>query len=739
MLTFDNLKNDDPVLLTVDIPRLTPLVVPGYEPKRNGLYARHRNELRASGISDELIKASGIRSVSGAEAKQMLNWTKDGDGDAVGPGWAIPFDDPNAPHDPMAPECYWRVKFDEPRQRDGRTIKYESPVGGSNRVYFPPGFDRSDGATLIITEGEKKSLSAMTYGSNCLGLTGCWNWQKSRKRDDTGRAYGSRHLIDDLARLKWADRAVVICFDSDAAEKHTVELAQQRLAEALAKRGAHVRIARLPGGAGGHKLGLDDAFVELGVTAVRDILDAAEPPELPKSGWPELARVLLEDEFAFGAERTLRFWRDVFWHWTGRCYEEVRAADIRNRSYRFLERISGEPTRNKAEELVTALKAEVEVPGHAEPPCYLGSGYVDWMGTPLVFADRIALVDFDRCTGTEPLVSQIATPAWFCTAARAFAYDEAAECPVWEEFLAASLPDPDARRLLQQWAGYLIAGRRDRHKLMILHGAMRAGKSIIANTLAQLVGETATATSTLKNLAEDFGLWSLLGKQLLLIPDAHDRGECLAAVERLKAITGCDGLDINRKYLEPLNNVHLSTRVVITCNQLPRFLDASGALYRRLLLINFEHSFAGREDRSLPGRIHEELPGVFNWAMRGWVDLRGADQFVAPPSSQVVLEEAAHVFSPIADFIDECCELDAARQVSSDMLWTAWRCWCQRNNYQPGGRNKLGVDLRGYLPGVQRLQLRTDSRRVRAYQGLGLNPHGQSLCEAWLRTEYRRA
>ncbi len=695
------------------------------------LEEHHLRELRASGISDKVILNSRICSLDGALGNWVLNWPPDRPD--AGCGWAIPFDDPQSTN------CYWRVKLDRPRELDGRVIKYESPVGGSNRAYFPPGFDSSEGTPIVITEGEKKALSAVSHGINCAATTGCWNYQKPRRRDDAGRAYGTRHLIDDLAAINWKDRDVIICYDSDAAEKRSVELAQQKLAEALAKRGANVRVARLPAGDTGQKLGLDDAIVQLGIDAVRKILLAAEEPELPKLSWPDLARLLIEEEFSFGVDRTLQFWRDTFWRWTGRHYEEITEKTIAIAAYRFLERIAWSPTRYAASEVVAALNAEVELDSSIEPPCDLEPLEAAPLGTPLVFANEVVFADFDRCTAGEPLAGDSPSPLWFCTGSRDYAYDALATCPTWDTFLASSLPDADARRLLQQWAGYLISGRLDQHKLLVLLGADRAGKSLIASTLARIVGECATATSTLKEIGGDFGLSPFLGKQLLLIPDAADRGSCLSAVERLKSITGCDGLSVNRKHLPILSNVRLQTRIIINGNQLPRFLDVSGALFRRLLLINFEISFAGREDRTLPGRIKQELPGIFNWALEGWVDLRQTGHFIEPASSRDVLAEAEGVFSPMSTFLNECCVIDANSQIAIDAVWSAWQRWCKNAGCQPGGKPKLGTDLRGCLPGIKRLQLRVNGRQAHFYQGLDLNDYGRALCEEWARTEYRRA
>jgi len=674
--------------------------------------------------------SSGIRTVSGEEMRRMLNWTQ-ADGDAGG-GWAIPFDDPAA-HD-----CYWRVKPDKPRTRGDHLIKYESPVGSGNRAYRPPGFDDSKGKPIVITEGEKKALSAMSHGLNCLGLTGVWNWQKPRKRDDMGQAYGDRQLIDDLAGIAWANREVVVAFDSDAAINRQVELAQQRLAEMLAQRGAKVKIARLPQGAGNKKLGLDDAIVTLGIEAVKDIIDAAQVPQLPELSWPDLARLFVDMYFSCSGEPTVRYWRHSFWRWTVNHYEEVDEGEIKIAAYGFLEEVAKKPCRAAVAEVVAALKAVVAIYSTVEPPTLLDGYDTEPLGTPLVFADQVAFLDFNKNWRNAQLRATPVSPAWFCTGGRDFAYEPDATCPNWDGFLERSLRDSLARRLLQQWFGYVLSGRTHFQKILVLHGAPRSGKSIIADAMSQLVGVSAVGTSSLSQLSGEFGLSALIGKQLLVVPDAQNRGECIGAVERLKAISGCDRLDVNRKHKPIQTGVRLQTRIVITCNQLPRFLDPSGALHHRLLIVHFPISFAGHEDLSLSAKVKEEMPGIFNWAHEGWLDL-SISGFVTPSSSLDILARAEHTLSPIKAFLEECCAIVPGGKVLTDNLWAAWQQWCANSRHQPGNKQKLGSDLSGALPGVVRKLSRVAGQRRYFYVGVDLNSEGKALMVNWQRAAYRRA
>jgi hypothetical protein len=135
----------------------------------------HREELRASGLTDDMIARAGIYSAADGAITELLGWKPRAH--HWGRGWVIPFDGD-----------YCRVKLDHPRHaHDGAPVKYESPRRERNRPYFPPGVRDAieAGRDLMFTEGEKKSLAAMQAGFACIGLVGVWGWQLARQRTTT--------------------------------------------------------------------------------------------------------------------------------------------------------------------------------------------------------------------------------------------------------------------------------------------------------------------------------------------------------------------------------------------------------------------------------------------------------------------------------------------------------------------------------------------------------------------------
>ena len=95
------------------------------------LLPQHRDDLRKSGLSDEQIAASAFHTVYPAEAAKLLGWKSPPLKN--GPFLAIPF----FAADGTALD-YVRLKPARPRRKDGKPVKYESPMGKPNRAYFPP-------------------------------------------------------------------------------------------------------------------------------------------------------------------------------------------------------------------------------------------------------------------------------------------------------------------------------------------------------------------------------------------------------------------------------------------------------------------------------------------------------------------------------------------------------------------------------------------------------------------------
>ncbi len=682
---------------------------------------KHRAELRASGINDAMIAATGIHSAGGEAVQKILGW---------GPrshSWprsmVIPFRDAVGADGDFA-----RVKPDFPRTNEkGKAIKYESPRGKPNRAYFPPGFD-VNAMTLLFVEGEKKAIASQQAGFATIGLVGVYGFQQARRRTDAGKAYGKRELIPDLASINWAGRRVVIVYDSDVATNQGVKLAAAKLAEILTERGAKVFAATLSAAPDGAKVGVDDflfARGDRGPEELQRLLDAAVPAEVPELGVMDFARLFIDEQCTADNEIALRYWREEFYRWNGTRYVVIPDKELRALVLRWLDAISPSARPRMAEEVVGCLQSLCLVSFAVEQPVFLGS---DQNVTPCnVVSFNNGLLDTSGIGGPLSLTSH--TPLWFSSVSLDYPFDPAANCPNWEAFLRSIFSDDDCVELLQRFFGLLLTPDTSFQKLLLMLGPPRAGKGVIVRTMQRVFGPANCSSPTLSSLSSTFGLWPLVGKSIAFLPDAHlgRKTDATAVLETIKSITGEDPQNVNRKNMSFLQNVRIGVRFVVCANELFHFSDASGALTPRLLVLPFDQSFVGREDRTIEDRLKPESPGILNWSLVGLKKLRDAGGFITPAASTAILGNYSRLSCPVGAFIDDACELGPDLRVWTDDIWHAWRAWAKQNGREAGSKETFGERLRVSTPSVTRHRAGKDECRRYFYQGVALTPAGAEL------------
>jgi putative DNA primase/helicase len=446
------------------------------------------------------------------------------------------------------------------------------------------------------------------------------------------------------------------------------------------------------------------------------IADEALPPAGPVVAPPfdpvAAARFLLRgyraggeqaSDYQDGEELTLRRWRGGWMRWDGAHWAEVEDTQVRAGAYRSLEHAvyheAGEPkpwrpNRRKISDLVDALSALTHLPESVHPPA--------WLSSPAPSADAgeyVSCANGLLHVGSRELASH--TPRFFTQVSVPFAYDSDAPEPArWLEFLSQLWPhDPEQIAALQQFSGYVLSGRTDLHKILLLTGPTRSGKGTIARILEALIGRGNVAAPTLASLGTNFGLAPLIGKPLAVVSDARLGGpNTHQMVERLLSISGEDMLTVDRKYRDPWTG-KLPSRFVIISNELPRFGDASGAIANRFVILQTHKSWLGSENTYLTQELLPDLPGILNWALDGLEGLTGSGALAEPKSSADARVALQDLVSPVSAFVRDCCRREG--EVPVKELFAAWKLWCEDNGHRVGSSQSLGRDLRAVLPALR--------------------------------------
>jgi hypothetical protein len=176
-----------------------------------------------SGLEREVVESRGYRTV---EVKAELKRLGFSDRQCSVPGLLIPL------YGPTGEITNYQYRPDEPRIKDGKPIKYETPTDSRMVLDVHPNASeklKDPSVPILLTEGVKKGDALVSKGLCAIALLGVWNWRGTNEQ-------GGKMALPEWEQIALNDRKVYIVFDSDVMEKPTVHQALVRLKSFLEAR-----------------------------------------------------------------------------------------------------------------------------------------------------------------------------------------------------------------------------------------------------------------------------------------------------------------------------------------------------------------------------------------------------------------------------------------------------------------------------------------------------------------------
>jgi putative DNA primase/helicase len=148
--------------------------------------------------------------------------------------------------------------------------------------------------------------------------------------------------------------------------------------------------------------------------------------------------------------------------------------------------------------------------------------------------------------------------------------------------------DPLKMEFLYQIAGYCLLKKNIFEKFVICKGEGGTGKSTFTNLLHKMVGGDANCSHIgLAEFDKDYYLSTLVGKLLNIDDDVVD-GKMLENTGRFKSIISGNAISVRQIYREVMDFKPYVT-CIFSCNRLPRIMDKTSGLYRRMILIELNN------------------------------------------------------------------------------------------------------------------------------------------------------
>lgn len=454
----------------------------------------------------------------------------------------------------------------------------------------------------------------------------------------------------------------------------------------------------------------------------------------PSPGQPmATARRLMSDLFTTSDGRALVRWRGDWWRYNGNCWDLLDdELDVKEHLWNRLEKVvyldkdhserPWAPTTSKVHGLMEPLAILARIPGHLNSPTWITPAK-DYPSAARLVSTGNGLLDL----ATRTLHPH--TPKLFSTWALDFDYDPDATCPTWERFLGEVFAhDPAGAELLQEYAGYLVSGRTDMHKALLIVGPRRGGKGTISRIIQQLVGTANAVSPSLGTLGSEFGLAGLIGKPLAVVEDARadDDRRMNTTVERLLNIIGEDAIAVNRKNIDFWHGT-LPTRLLVVSNETPRFLDSSGAITSRFMSVRLQASFESNPDTGLGRKLRGELPGIFTWALDGLARLEQQGRFTRPATMDEMHDLMADLASPMQKFLDENYIVTGEEndRLTVSSAHSEFKLWCEQEGLKIVNRDTFVQRVVSTEPRIKFKNTAVDGEpKTRQLFGLKVNPIG---------------
>lgn len=277
-----------------------------------------------------------------------------------------------------------------------------------------------------------------------------------------------------------------------------------------------------------------------------------------------------------------------------------------------------------------------------------------------------------------------------------FRFDISARAPQWEAFVQNVLvrpdgtPDPELINLFQEMCAYCLSAETHHRVSFFLHGPTASGKSTLVNILTAVAGENEPIN--LEDLNNPYTLAKIAGKRLVTFSEPDTRTPLQDGA--FKKLVSKDPVPARQIYGTPFSFVP-KCKLVGSTNNMPRVLDRSGAVFSRIIIIPVIRVVPPEQrDPYLEERLKQELPGIFNWMMRGAGQLRMQGRFTVPKQTAAAIEEYQFENDIPRQWLEESADSSQPNATTPlNELHNDWQVWSANNGYQGMGKINFRKEL----------------------------------------------
>ena len=127
-------------------------------------------------------------------------------------------------------------------------------------------------------------------------------------------------------------------------------------------------------------------------------------------------------------------------------------------------------------------------------------------------------------------------------------------------------------------------------------------------------------------------------------------------------------------------------KLFFAANHKPTIQGTDHAIWRRIRLVPFNVTIPDPEqDKRLPEKLKEELPGILAWAVKGCLAWQKNKGLGVPKEVEKATTAYRSEMDVLENFLRDCCIMGNKKRLKASELYAAYWRWCDQN----GERSKL--------------------------------------------------
>ena len=265
----------------------------------------------------------------------------------------------------------------------------------------------------------------------------------------------------------------------------------------------------------------------------------------------------------------------------------------------------------------------------------------------------------------------------------------------------------ELRMLIEEMIGYCLFRRNELGKCFILTGGGSNGKSTLLDVIKRLLGEDNISSVALEDLNDRFKTYQLEGKLANIGDDISNKYIDNNSTFK-KLVTG-ETVNVERKGKDPFDFNNYS-KLIFSCNDMPRINDLSNGLKRRIILIPFNAKFS-KQDKDYDPFIIDKLlePTALEYLLN--LALAGLDRILynrAFTTSKLITEawdEYEKTNNPVLGFIEDA---KIENELTSD-VYLQYQNYCADSGLKHLSKSVFTREL--CKLGYKTKQIRVDGKR----------------------------